>query len=215
MTKSKYLGLIGQTVGDLTILGFIRKGLKKYIYLKAQCKCGSVIYVSPTSLNKSKYKTCASCYRSFKIAAGRVRETRTYRSWQMMKSRVLGQGRKDWWDRGITAKKEWMESYQCFLSDMGEVPDGFTIERIDNDKGYYPENCKWASYKEQNNNKRNNRRFEINGLSYTLSEIAEQFNVDYKSLYYFALKKQMSIQDAISQVKLNNKTFKGTNNRND
>lgn len=64
--------------------------------------------------------------------------------------------------RGIKICNEW-EKFENFLADMGERPEGKTIERIENDKGYYKENCRWATKKEQANNKRNNVPFTFNG----------------------------------------------------
>lgn len=69
---------------------------------------------------------------------------------------------KDYGGRGITIDPTW-DSFENFLVDMGECPQGLTIERLNNDAGYGPENCAWRSRKDQNNNKRSNRLIEFNG----------------------------------------------------
>lgn len=81
---------------------------------------------------------------------------RSWHSWYDMKYRcnVLScPSYKDYGGRGITYHPDW-EYFENFLQDMGERPEGFTLERLDNSLGYYKENCKWATRKEQQQNKR-------------------------------------------------------------
>ena len=83
----------------------------------------------------------------------------TYISWAHMKARSQNPNHprfKDWGGRGIKVCKRWMD-FENFLADMGERPENTTLDRIDNDKGYEPNNCRWATRKEQNQNRRDQK----------------------------------------------------------
>ncbi len=99
-----------------------------------------------------------------------------YGVWQAMRRRCMNPDCRDYpryGGRGITVCKEW-DSYDVFLSDMGLRPsDDHQIERRDNDRGYSPENCRWATRVEQARNKSNNRRVTARGKRLTLVEWAE------------------------------------------
>lgn len=79
--------------------------------------------------------------------------------------------------RGITVCERWQNSYQAFAEDMGERPAGFSLERIDNEKGYFPGNCKWACRKEQQRNQRRTIKIIIDGVEYLAIDLAEKSGV--------------------------------------
>ena len=86
-------------------------------------------------------------------------QPRAYKSWQSMKQRCLNPNNKRYaayGGRGITICERWLE-FANFYAEMGDRPVGLTLERKDNSRGYEPGNCVWATYKEQANNRRNNR----------------------------------------------------------
>lgn len=86
--------------------------------------------------------------------------TKTYNSWYGMKRRCLDKNYtryKDWGGRGIKVCDRWLD-FQNFLEDMGERPEGTTLNRIDNDKDYCKDNCVWSSYQEQARNRKNSKK---------------------------------------------------------
>lgn len=82
-----------------------------------------------------------------------------YHCWINMRVRCTNKNHKQYKDyggRGITVCPEWMDSFEAFYQDMGNKPDAsYSLDRIDNDKGYSPDNCRWATRSMQNSNKRN------------------------------------------------------------
>ena len=113
---------------------------------------------------------------------GRKRDISAYRSWQNMKTRCYNRNRpktQNYIDNGITVCSRWLNSFGNFYEDMGERPEGTTIERIDNYGNYEPLNCKWATNKEQGRNRCNNRTISYNGKKQCLSAWCEELNIDY------------------------------------
>ena len=93
----------------------------------------------------------------------------TYTSWQTMKDRV----RRDPLYKELEVCDRW-QTFSNFLEDMGERPEGMTLDRIENDKGYCPENCRWATPLEQSLNRRTNVFYEFQGVKKTLGEWAKE-----------------------------------------
>lgn len=106
---------------------------------------------------------------------------RAHGSWSAMRDRCLDPKHEAYHryaGRGITICERWLQSFENFLEDMGPRPFEMTLERIDNSKGYYKENCKWATYYEQGRNRRGNRLIEVNGAIKPLSEWCEIYNIN-------------------------------------
>ena len=117
--------------------------------------------------------------------ARRGKETSTYYTWRNMKNRCNNSNNKryhDYGGRGIKACKRWLK-FENFLADMGERPPGKTLDRIDNNKGYYKENCKWSTRKEQQRNMRNNRWITINNKTQCLMDWCKELNLKYNTIF--------------------------------
>lgn len=122
-----------------------------------------------------------------KMVDGKVVRSPTYKSWTAMWDRCkpTHKSRSSYFDRGITVCEDWKD-FEMFLEDMGERPEGTTLDRKDNDKGYYAGNCEWATKKRQAQNRRSTvldfdlsekiRSLKAEGIS--LSKIAKLLGIN-------------------------------------
>lgn len=125
----------------------------------------------------------------------------TYTSWVLMRQRCCNPNNPDYCyygGRGIKICDRWLESFENFLEDMGECPQKMSIERINNNKNYCKENCKWATRKEQSNNTRGNRILNFNGENLTVSQWSEKLNIGTKVILS-RLKRHWGIERTLTE----------------
>lgn len=134
-------------------------------------------------------------------AIGKVNCYREYTSWRSMKLRCLNKNApaySRYGGIGIKICKQWINSFETFYKDMGPRPIGKSLERINNKKGYYPNNCKWATRKEQQNNTRTNRFITYKGETLTITQWENKLNFATDRLY-IRLKLGWPIEKALTQ----------------
>lgn len=122
-----------------------------------------------------------------------------YRAWKAMKSRCKSPSANIGVYKTITVCDRWINSYENFLSDMGSAPtEKHSLDRIDNTKGYFPENCRWVTQDEQCKNRGTfNKVFTYNGESLVLKDWARKLEINYTTLYNRIYKYNMSFEEAI------------------
>ena len=116
-----------------------------------------------------------------------------------MKARCTDPARKQWKDyggRGITFVPEW-ESFDAFLADMGECPPGLTLDRIDNNAGYGPDNCRWTDYNTQHRNRRNNHWVTLDGDSMIFADAVRRLGLKTSTPAVRMFKRQWTHQQTI------------------
>jgi hypothetical protein len=190
--KSKIKDLTGQKYGLLTVIGLKDTDTRK-TYWVCQCECGNIKEVRSDSLLCGAIKSCGCLKRAqdkvnlTKNHRHKMSGTRLYSEWQGMKGRCYNphDPRYDrWGGRGITVCDEWRDSFEAFYewSMSHGYAEDLTIDRIDNDMGYAPDNCRWATQIEQSRNRSSNINIRIGNSTRTLTEWCEIFQVDYKNV---------------------------------
>jgi hypothetical protein len=174
------------------------------------CDCGNETNAATSHLINGSIISCG-CWRSSSEGIGSVFRTHghtsygdtstTYKCWAGMKGRCYTTSNTSYGRYGalgITVCDRWLESFENFLKDMGEKPSGLTLDRIDSSKGYYKENCRWATPTEQSNNRKNNIRIERYGQSKTLKEWCTELGMPYKIVHQRIFRDGFTIENALT-----------------
>jgi hypothetical protein len=163
-------------------LEFIKNSEGRILQWK-NCDCGNGgRYVRKSQFKKSLAR-CDNCVKNvigIKNTKHGMKYSSEYCIWIGIKNRCLNSKSKDYsryGAKGIIMCKEWIDSFEQFYKDMGKRPENLSIERIDNTKGYFPENCKWADRSEQQRNKSNSLWVEWKGEIKHIMEVAKELDI--------------------------------------
>jgi hypothetical protein len=144
------------------------------------CDCGRETTQYGQDLKKGKVVSCGCWNDEKKFKHGMARQP-VYKVWQQLHQRCENPKAPKFYNyggRGIKVCERW-KSFENFAADMGIRPEGYSIERINNDGDYEPSNCMWATTKQQLNNRRISRFIELNGERKTIAQWADQLGVKY------------------------------------
>jgi hypothetical protein len=157
---SRFIDLVGNQYGRWNVVSRA-ENQKKHAQFNCVCKCGTEKVVLGINLRHGRTLSCGCLLLETVTKHGHTtsggRFSSTYGAWVNMKTRCYSKAfkqYKDYGGRGITVCSRWLNSFECFLEDMGERPFKLQIDRINNNGNYEPNNCKWSSPKENMANRR-------------------------------------------------------------
>jgi len=188
----KIIDETGNTYGRLKVVEIAKKDQFAYWLCKCSCENWSIVKGRDLRLKKTKSCGCLSKEQSNKICGwnkthGESKNNpRLYRIWKAMRNRCNNKNNPSfhrYGGRGIKVCKEWDE-YEAFKNWAidNDYGDGLSIDRINNNGNYTPDNCKWSTPLEQANNTRQNKNLTFRGKTKTLSEWARELNLNYDAL---------------------------------
>ena len=185
----------GMKFGKLTVLTETNKRSKSgCIYCMCQCDCGKKVEIIKNSLLNGNTKSCG-CLIKERLKKDKIHykhggtHTKLYNIWWKIIARCYNENDvayKNYGGRGIKMCEQWKNDYGTFYhwANQNGYKEGLTIDRIDNNKGYEPNNCRWATMKEQSNNRRSNIKVRYNGEECTLMQLSEKTKIKYTKIYW-------------------------------
>ncbi len=184
--------LTGKRFGRLTVIGLDDKSSRKTYYV-CRCDCGNIKTIRSDALTMGKTTSCGCKKKeqdTFNLdrRTHNMSHTRLHNIWLGIKKRCYNTHDPRYHrygGRGITVCDEWKSDFVSFYewSLNNGYEDNLTIDRIDNNKGYYPENCRWVNDEIQCRNRETNINITIGNSTRTLIEWCEIFNLDYKTVH--------------------------------
>jgi len=186
----KIIDLTGQRFGRLTAIKRAENDATGRAQWLCQCECGGGKTVKADLLRRGSTTSCGCAAREQRTKAARSQRhafskasmPREYASWWAMLARCNNpdhRGYHCYGGRGVRVCDRWANSFRAFVEDMGRRPVGHSLDRIDQDGHYTPDNCRWATRKEQANNRRNNRLITAHGKTMTIAQWAEATGLKY------------------------------------
>lgn len=180
--------LTGQRFGRLTVVRFDSVDRTRNVRWMCRCDCGIEKVIQKAALVSGSQVSCGCAKRESLISKMTIHGmsgSRTHNAWREMWGRSRGYRKADFAHyraRGINVCEQW-RSFDNFYADMGECPDGLTLERVNNDLGYSRDNCRWATMHDQNRNRRANRMVEIEGRTMCVMDWIKELNLGQSKVY--------------------------------
>ena len=195
--------LIGKKFNKLTVLKLGDKEKNGHIHLICKCDCGEIKSIRKTKVINGETKSCG-CYQGWnlkKYTKHGYAKHPLYTVYKNMMSRCYdpkNDNYKNYGARGIQVCEEWRNNIDSFFNwaETNGYEKNLTIDRINNSKGYYPENCKWSTPREQANNRRTNHYETYKNEKHTIAEWSRILDID-PDLLYSRLSKGWSFERAI------------------
>jgi len=174
------------------------------------CACGNRKTLILAQVRSGAVRSCGCLKREVSSEHGKMNRKHggasarspEYRSWESMKARCMNKNDPvfpHYGGRGIRVHAEWAVSFESFLRDMGARPRGTTLDRIDVNGDYAPENCRWADPVTQGRNKRNNQVVEYQGRVVTLMELSEMTGQPYQRLNERIVRRGWDVDRAVNE----------------
>ena len=208
ITTGKFIDLTGQRFGRLTVIcradNYIKPNGHKESAWLCRCECGKETVITRTNLKRARSCGCSKgkYISDSKITHG-MSNSRLYRIWRNMKNRCYNpnvERYNRYGGRGIKICDEWKDDFQVFYewSMNHGYSDKLSIDRIDTNGNYSPNNCRWITMPEQADNKSNSRLFEFNNSAHTVSEWSEKTGIS-RDVIWNRIKRGWSIDKVLTQ----------------
>ena len=198
--KGKLIDMTGKRFGKWLVLERAGRDKGGNTLWLCKCECGKESAVRGNFLRRGLSKSCGCNALVTHGMARRNKQHPLYCVWISMKARCYNAKSKDYkryGGRGIAVCERWRNSFVNFFADMAERLEGMSIDRIDNDRGYSPENCRWATKIEQNRNRKKNIVVTFKGQTKPLTEWAKELGINHSTLSW-RLNKGWSTEKALT-----------------
>lgn len=178
--------LTGRKFGRLKVIEFLERK-KGHTFWKCECSCGNTTITTTNSLIANETRSCGCLMREGNNKKHMHSNTRLYHIWRNMKQRCYypqSPSYKNYGEKGIAICEKWLNDFESFFewSMKNGYKEDLTIDRINNDKGYSPRNCRWVTRKQQNYNTSRNRYISFEGETLALGQWAEKQNINKNTL---------------------------------
>jgi hypothetical protein len=208
-----FVDITGLKFNRLTVLGRAGHVPSGGVCWRVRCDCGTEKSVMGQALKSGDTKSCG-CYHVETATAQQKKlativtthgmsQSPEYKSWRCMIARCCYPSDKryeEYSSRGITVCQEWLDSFEAFFAHVGAKPSPkHTLDRIDNDLGYFPGNVRWATHTQQNNNKRTTPMVKYRGRTMSLMDAYRESGttLSYSGVKYRYYGKEMSLEQAL------------------